>query len=78
MKAEELINFRQLSKLLTGSKTKIHSKFIPKNQKKTVDDLLSAINYWMEGKIIVTEDEINEVLKEFLIFAKKKLNKTDI
>lgn len=76
MKAEDIINFRQLSKLLTGSSTKIHSKFTPKEYKKTVEDLFLVINYWMEGKIIVAEDEINEVLTEFLIFAKQKLNKS--
>ena len=37
--AKDTINFRQLSYLLTGSSTKIHSKFIPKEYKKTVEDL---------------------------------------
>ena len=76
MKAEDIINFRKLSYLLTGSSTKIHSKFIPKEYKKTVEELFNTINYWMSGEIIVTEKELNEVLKEFLIFAKEKLNKT--
>ena len=76
MKAEDIINFRKLSYLLTGSSTKIHSKFIPKEYKKTVEELFNTINYWMRGEIIVTEKKLNEVLKEFLIFAKEKLNKT--
>lgn len=76
MKAEDIINFRKLSYLLTGSSTKIHSKFIPKEYKKTVEELFNTINYWISGEIIVTEKELNEVLKEFLIFAKEKLNKT--
>ena len=76
MKAEDIINFRKLSYLLTGSSTKIHSKFIPKEYKKTVEELFNTINYQMSGEIIVTEKELNEVLKEFLIFAKEKLNKT--
>ena len=76
MKAEDIINFRKLSYLLTGSSTKIHSKFIPKEYKKTVEVLFNTINYWISGEIIVTEKELNEVLKEFLIFAKEKLNKT--
>ncbi len=76
MKAEDLINYRQLSRTLTGSPIKIHSKFTPKEYKKSVDDLLKLINYWLEGKIIVTEDEINSILGDFLIFAKEKLTKT--
>lgn len=76
IEAKDIINFRKLSYLLTGSSTKIHSKFTPKEYKNTVDELLSNIDYWMLGKITVTEDELNEVLQEFLIFTKKKLNKT--
>lgn len=76
MEAEDIINFRQLSRMLTGSSTKIHSKFTPKEYKKSVNELIRVINYWMEGKIVVSEQEINEVLEEFLIFAKQKLNKT--
>ncbi len=74
--AKDIINFRQLSYLLTGSSTKIHSKFIPKEYKKTVEDLFELIEYWMRGEIVVTEKELNEVLNEFLIFTKQKLNKT--
>ena len=73
MEAEDLINFRALSRLLTGSPTKIHSKFIPKEYKKTVDDLKITLNYWLEGKIVVSEDELNEVLNGFLIYTKEKL-----
>ena len=76
MKAEDIINYRQLSRLLTGSPIKIHSKFTPKEYKKSVNELIRVIDYWMEGKIVVSEQEINEVLDEFLIFAKQKLNKT--
>lgn len=76
MKAEDIINFRQLSSLITGSPTKIHSKFTPKEYKKTVEVLIRMIDYWMSGKIVVPEDEIDDILKEFLIFTKKKLNKT--
>lgn len=74
--AKDIINFRQLSYLLTGSPTKIHSKFIPKEYKKTVEELYTLIEYWMQGEILVTEGEIKEVLDEFLIFARQKLNKT--
>lgn len=76
MKAEDIINFRQLSRMLTGSPIKIHSKFTPKEHKKSIESLIKVIDYWMEGKIVVTEDEIVEVLDEFLILAKQKLNKT--
>lgn len=76
MEAKDIINFRQLSYLLTGSSTKIHSKFIPKEYKKTVEELFSMIDLWMSGEIVVTEKEINEVLNEFLIFTKQKLNKS--
>ncbi len=76
MEAKDIINFRQLSYLLTRSSTKIHSKFIPKEYKKTVEELFSMIDLWMSGQIVVTEKEINEVLNEFLIFTKQKLNKS--
>ena len=76
IKAQDIINFRKLSYLLTGSATKIHSKFTPKEYKNNVEELINVINYWLEGKTIVSEDEINNVLNEFLIFVKEKLNKT--
>lgn len=76
MKAEDLINFRQLSKTLTGSPTKIHSKFTPKIYKREVDALIKVINFWMEGKIVVSEEEINSILSDFLIFTKEKLKET--
>lgn len=73
MKAEDLINFRALSRFLTGSPTKIHSKFTPKEYKKTVNDLKITLNYWLEGKIVVSEEELDEVLSEFLTYTKEKL-----
>lgn len=73
MQAEDLINFRALSRLLTGSPTKMHSKFIPKDHKEGVDKLKTVINYWLEDKTVVSEDEINAILSEFLIFIKVKL-----
>ena len=73
MEAKDIINFRKLSQLLTGSSTKIHSKFIPKEYKKTINDLYTVIDFWIEGKIVVSEDEINTILNDFLIFTKKKL-----
>lgn len=51
--AKDIINFRQLSYLLTGSSTKIHSKFIPKEYKKTIEDLFELIEYWMRGKLLL-------------------------
>lgn len=76
MEAKDIINFRQLSYLLTGSSTKIHSKFTPKEHKKTVEDLFRLIEMWMEGKTVVTEEQITEVLSEFLIFTKQKLKES--
>lgn len=73
MKAEDLINFRALSRLLTGNPTKIHSKFIPKKYKEEVEGLKNTISYWIEGKIVVPEDKIEGILGEFLIFVREKL-----
>ena len=70
---KDIINFRRLSQLLTGSPTKIHSKFIPKEYKQSIEELYKLIDDWMKGEILVTEDEINEVLSEFLIFSRQNL-----
>lgn len=75
MEAKEIINFRKLSYLLTGSSTKIHSKFIPKEHKKTIEDLFRLIEMWMEGKKVVAEEDLKALFDEFLIFTREKVHK---
>lgn len=75
MEAKEIINFRKLSYLLTGSSTKIHSKFIPKEYKNEVETLFKVIELWMSGKKVVAEDDLKALFDEFLIFTREKVHK---
>lgn len=43
---KDIINWRGLSKLLTGNEDAIRSNRIPKKKEKEVQELQDLINYW--------------------------------
>jgi len=48
MKAKNLINWSNLSRLLTGGKESVRMNRVPKRQKPQVDELLKLITDWQE------------------------------
>lgn len=61
---ETLINWAELSLLLTGGKDRIRKNRIPKVHKERINELIKLIECWKVGKKLITEIELEEVLSE--------------
>lgn len=61
---ETLINWAELSLLLTGGKDRIRKNRIPKVHKERINELIKLIECWKKGKKLITETELEEVLSE--------------
>lgn len=61
---ETLINWAELSLLLTGGKDRIRKNRIPKVHKERINELIKLIECWKAGKKLITEIELEEVLSE--------------
>jgi len=48
MEAKNLINWSNLSRLLTGGKESVRANRVPEKHKKQVDELLKSITDWQE------------------------------
>ena len=49
MKPEDLINWGELSRILSGSRSVVTRKRMPKKHEKTVNDLINLITQWYEN-----------------------------
>lgn len=49
MKPEDLINWGELSRILSGSRSVVTRKRMPKKYEKQVNELLDAVSKWHES-----------------------------
>ncbi len=49
MKAEDLINWGELSRILSGTRSVVTQKRMPKKYEKQVNELLAAVSKWHES-----------------------------
>lgn len=63
---EDLINWSELSLLLTGNKNNIRKNRIPKKHSETVDRLLATVTLWyeisIEGKSGIVQVDLSTIL----------------
>lgn len=60
---ESLINWSEVSKLLTGNKENLRENRVPKKHEQDVNQLLYYVKSWKEHKQLISPDEFKEKIK---------------
>ena len=63
MKKEDLINWKNVSKLLANSDNSIRKNKIPKKYKVRIDYLIQLLEIWERDEDVWTQKEVQEWLK---------------
>ncbi len=65
---KDIINWSELSTLLSGNRGAVRKNHIPKKYKAKINKLISYIEAWEKDLSITTEKEFNDRLKEINLF----------